>query len=245
MNVHRPATIAMIVCLASSMISTSLVGQQAAIASAPPQDQSDQLLEKALQSIEAGNPQTAIDQYLDPLLADFEKMVRLDGPHLYSANTKGEVMMYAALNPAKDSAIVGGAWSAALHLKGYALIDLERYDDAKATLQHGLEIAPMNPSLWNELGAILQLEKNWPEAASAYAAAESGARLFADLQEREVNRFLTRALRGQGYVLIETGELGKAEKLYRRCLKLDPQDDVAKRELAYIATLKAEKKKRR
>jgi Flp pilus assembly protein TadD len=129
-------------------------------------------------------------------------------------------------------------------LKGHALIDLERYDDAKATLRHGLEIAPMNPSLWNELGAILQLEKNWPEAAKAYAAAESGARLFADPQARGANGPLTRALRGQGYVLIQTGELKKAEKLYRRCLKLDPHDDVARRELAHIATLKAEKRRR-
>jgi Flp pilus assembly protein TadD len=245
MNARRSGTLAALFILAVFPASTSLFGQEPATVSAPPQDQSEQLLEKALQSINAGNPQTAIDQYLDPLIADFERMVRPDGPQFYSANTMGEVMLYPALDPAKNSTVVGGAWSTALHLKGYALIDLERYDDAKAVLRHGLEIAPMNPSLWNELGAILQLEKNWPEAARAYVQAENGAKLFADPDAKTVNNLLTRALRGQGYVLIETGELKKAEKLYRRCLKLDPHDDVARQELAYIADLKSQKKRNR
>ncbi|MBK6672286.1 MAG: tetratricopeptide repeat protein [Proteobacteria bacterium] len=245
--------LAALLLLASGMASPLLRGQELSTTStAPSEEQSEQLLVKALDAIHAGNPQTAIDQYLDPVIAEFERLARPDGPQLYSANTLGEVLFYSSLNaaaarkgqPPRDSEVVSGAWSAALHLKGYALIDLERYEDAKSTLRHGIEVAPLNPALWNELGAILQLEKNWPEAARAYEQAESGAKLFADPQGREVNALLTRALRGQGFVLIETGELKKAEKLYRRCLKLDPDDDVAKKELAYIAGLKSQKKKR-
>jgi tetratricopeptide (TPR) repeat protein len=218
-----------------------------------PEDMAEQLLDKALRTIQEGNPQTAIDQYLDPLIAGFEKRVTPDGPRLYSASTMIEAIMYSALAAAaakkgekpRDTTVLGGFWSAALHLKGYALIDLERYDDAKATLRHGIDIAPLNPALWNELGAILQLEKNWPESLAAFEQAEKGANLTADSGSRQANPLLTRALRGQGYVLIETGDLKKAEKTFRRCLKLDPADNGARDELTYIANLKAQQKNSR
>jgi tetratricopeptide (TPR) repeat protein len=241
--------------IGGGMAATVAVAQeQAPVLEAPSQEQSEQLIEKALQSIHAGNPQTAIDQYLDPVIADFEKLVRPDGPQLYSANSLVEALIYGALNSAtaktkgeksRDSEVLSGAWSTALHLKGYALIDLERYDDAKAVLRHGLEIAPIDPALWNELGAILQLEKNWPEALHAFKQAETGANMTVDHDSKEVNALLTRALRGQGYALIETGELKKAEKLYKRCLKLDRNDEIAQKELVYIAQLKKQKKKTR
>jgi len=248
---HRVAAVAAALVLATGLgVSSAIAQEPQAPPAAPSQEQADQLLEKALQSIEAGNPQTAIDQFLDPLIVDFERMVTLEGPQLYSANTMGEAILYSALNAAvarkgetpRDATVLGGAWSSALHLKGYALIDLERYEEAKATLRHGLEIAPMNPALWNELGAILQLEMNWPEALHAYEQGESNAGLFQGPDRKRVNPLLTRALRGQGYVLIETGELKKAEKIYKRCLKLDPNDALAQKELVFIADLRKQRK---
>jgi Flp pilus assembly protein TadD len=41
-------------------------------------------------------------------------------------------------------------------------------------------------------------------------------------------------MRGMGFVLIERGGLDEAEALFRDCLKLNPDDDHAKKELAYI-----------
>jgi tetratricopeptide (TPR) repeat protein len=92
--------------------------------------------------------------------------------------------------------------------------------------------------LWGELGAVMQQEKNWPEALAAYTEAESAAELSYDKDSKQINTPLTRALRGQGYVLIETGKLDEAEQRYQRCLQLDPDDEGAKRELNYIANLR-------
>jgi len=45
---------------------------------------------------------------------------------------------------------------------------------------------------------------------------------------------LTLAWRGQGYCLVELGRFDEAEKLYKKCLALDPSDKKAKGELEYI-----------
>jgi tetratricopeptide (TPR) repeat protein len=215
-------------------------------------EKQEELLEQARQAIQAGNPETAINRYLDPLIKNFQQGEPPAGQRIFSANSLIEAIMYAGMGAAADKAeniergtsVLDGTWSTAVHLKGYALIDLERFDEAKATLRAGIAIAPINPALWNELGAILQLEKNWPEALAAYQQAESGADLVFDDDSKEVNTMLTRALRGQGFVQIEMGDLNKATALFKRCLKLDRNDKGAKQELVYIDSLKAQQKKR-
>lgn len=227
----------------------------AAVAAAPQDFQ--QMLASAMQTIKEGNPGRAIELYLDPVIASFEAQSQaraMSGQRVFSANSMAESIYYAAMvavgdgktwNKARTAEVVvmGGTWSSALHLKGYALIDQERYEDAKAVLKRGTEIAPLHPLMWSELGAIYQDEQNWPEALAVYKQAESAAKLAFSGEKGEVNWMLTRALRGQGYVLIETGELKKAQKIYKRVLKLDPADDGAKRELKYIDDMKRSKKK--
>jgi tetratricopeptide (TPR) repeat protein len=47
------------------------------------------------------------------------------------------------------------------------------------------------------------------------------------------------ALRGKGFVLIELGQLDEAERHFHESLRLDPDSEVAKNELRYIAQLRA------
>lgn len=49
------------------------------------------------------------------------------------------------------------------------------------------------------------------------------------------------ALRGMGFMLIELNRLDEAEQALRDSLKLDPGNDVALNELAYIRELRAAK----
>ncbi len=124
---HRVVVVAAALALGACIWAPPAIAQEPPpVPAAPSQDQADQLLEKALQSIEAGNPQTAIEQFLDPVIAEFERMVTPDGPQLYSANTLSEAILYSALNAAsarkgekpRDATVLGGARSSALHLKG-------------------------------------------------------------------------------------------------------------------------------
>jgi len=206
-----------------------------------------QTLAAAGRMIAEGNPSKAIVQYLDPIIEQFESHRVPSGTVRYSANSLSESVFYSVLGvggeatarsgPARQVVVLDGVWSSALHLKGYALIEAERFDEAKVVLRHGTEVAPMNPLIWNELGAVLQLEEDWPAALHAFEQGAVAAELVFDDASGEVNTYLTRALRGQGYVLIETGKLDEARALYEQCLKLDPDDRGAQKELNYIAGL--------
>jgi len=61
--------------------------------------------------------------------------------------------------------------------KGYALQELHRLPEAKAAIQFALSLSPTNSHYLNELGAIYQLEKNWPKAKETFVAAEDNATL--------------------------------------------------------------------
>ena len=82
-----------------------------------------------------------------------------------------------------------------------------------------------------ELGEWYKSRKDW---ARAYAAFEQ-ASTAAEFSPEEAKSFeKRRALRGMGFALSEQGKFDEAEKLFRQCLKLDPNDAGAKQELEYI-----------
>ena len=207
----------------------------------------DQQLEAAIRTINEGNPQIAMDQHLNPLIAEFEAMGKRTGNIYFSASSLTEALLYSALGAAiadkeespRDTQVLDGTWATAVHLKGYALIEQENFDEALRVLTAGLQIAPKNPMLWNEIGAIHQAQRNWNESLQAFIASAEGAELVLEEKEKgEPNRMLARALRGQGFARIELGEFDVAEALFKRCLEMDADDRAAQHELAYIAELK-------
>ena len=139
--------------------------------------------------------------------------------------------------PPSEVLVLTGAWSDALVLKGYALVELRKVEEAKATLKDAIGLAPMNPAPWSELGYIYQNEKSWSEALDAYRQAETGAQMTED--EAGHRPLYARALRGQAFVLTEQGQLDESEALYRKCLAINPDDGGAKQELAYISGLRS------
>jgi tetratricopeptide (TPR) repeat protein len=136
--------------------------------------------------------------------------------------------------------VLNGDWSDALLMKASALIELKRNEEAVAALERAIAIAPEYSPLFSELGYVYQQQHDWQRSLETYQKAESAAQ-FASTDDLKVQH-LTRALRGQGYNLVEMDQLDEAEKLYRRSLSLDEKDENSKRELRYIEQVRDRKK---
>src|SRR5206468_5442819 len=132
-------------------------------------------------------------------------------------------------------------WSDAYFMKAYALEELGRMGEAKATLQQALKLSPFNAQYLAEMGQIYAREKNWSKAVQLYREAEDNAPLSPS-EARAGD--LARARRGLGYVLVELGKLDEAEKKYQQCIAANPNDSKAKAELGYVREQKAKRKAR-
>jgi Flp pilus assembly protein TadD len=121
-------------------------------------------------------------------------------------------------------------WAYAYYYKGYALIDLHRMGEARHALGQALELAPRNAQFLAELAATYQNEDGEQMLAISRQAAEATHFSPPDLRQDELGR----ALRGQGYALIELKRWDEAEQAYKQALQLDPSDLHARSELDYV-----------
>ncbi len=108
-------------------------------------------------------------------------------------------------------------------------------EDALRVLDAGLAISSdfsaMKPELISERGAALQLMKRWTDALANY---DNGLTIPSLEPEDHA-----RLLRGRGNCLTELGRLDDAEKTYRESQNYDPNNEIARNELEYIARLRA------
>lgn len=207
-------------------------------------EQVTKLLEEGKRVLMQGIPDTAINKYFDPVIQSFTQAHRDPNVQVYSSHGMTETLIYMATagvaqekRKSQTSVIaLDGTWTDALVLKAYALSELRRPDDAKTVLQQAIALSPNYPAPWIELGSVYQSAKDWPAAMDAYQHAEDATDFMEDGQTKNEN--LGRAFRGKGFVLTELGKLDESEALYKRCLKLNPDDGMAKQELAYIADLR-------
>jgi Flp pilus assembly protein TadD len=205
------------------------------------------LLEEARTLITKKQPQAAIAN-CDKVIALFTTRYANSKEKIYCARSSSESLGYllqAAANSdkgepgKKDAVVLSSTWASAYFLKGYALQELDRIAEAKSALMLALELSPWSSLYLSELGSIYKLEKNWKEAKKTFDAAEEHAATSPDeLKASELGL----ARRGQGYVLVELGQLAEAEKKYLQCLKDDPNDKKAAAELEYVRNLKAKTK---
>ncbi|CAN7661200.1 tetratricopeptide repeat protein [Variovorax sp. LjRoot84] len=177
-------------------------------------------------------------QVIDGLIGRFEARYRDSKQRIYSARTLPESLYYMtqAASDRKDAIDVGPTWGHAQYLKGYALIELKRVPEGRRAIERAIELSPANAQFRSELGHTYQVDKNWPKALEIFTEAE---RLIEFSKDDERVRHQTRALRGQGFALIEMGRLDEAESRYRRCLELDAGDRRAQTELRLIDSLRA------
>ena len=99
--------------------------------------------------------------------------------------------------------------------KGYAEIQLEKYDDALQTLEQGLELYPKDSMLWNNKGyALYKLNRN-QDALTAYDNAIS------------LEQNYTTALINRGDTLSKMGRFDEAVEAYTKAIASDPGNTVA------------------
>jgi len=196
----------------------------------------DAKLGEIVQLIQGGQPQQAVDK-LNPLLADYER--RYAGqPRPLCDVEPAETKAYAGV-AGKDYTLTDGGWCIALWAKGFALIDLKQLDAAVPFLERSVALAPFHPHYLSELGYAYQAQKSWQRSYDFYArAADAALRQEGDRR----NKSLRRAWFGMAFDMIEMGRLDDAEKLFRKCLEVSPNDEAVKSELRYIEEQRAKKK---
>jgi len=245
---HRKIPCAL-ACVALALVSRvgSTSDTQATVPGILTDEQIAKLLDEGQRVLQQGIPDRAITQYFDPIIESFRAAHRDSKFVVYAAHSPAESLMYlvtaaAGQEKSKHAAnviVVSGAWTDALELKAYALSELHRPDEAKMALHEAIALSPSYALPWIELGSVLQSEKDWPAMMEAFQNAEDAVALMEDSAQK--NRMLARALRGKGFVLTELGKLDESEALYKRCLTLDADDGMAKRELEYIAGLRKQR----
>jgi len=214
-----------------------------AVAAEPDKDpQMLKLLHEARTLIDSKKPAPAIEK-CDKVIATFKAAYSSHKEKIYCARSSTESLGYLLKSaatidrgtPTAGAIALSSLWADAYFMRGYALQDLGRTAEAKKQINLALELSPLSPQYLCELGEIYELEKNWPKALQTFKEAENNNSLAPD-ESRALE--LGQARRGIGYVLVELGKLDEAEKKYQECLKADPNDTRAARELEYVRQLR-------
>lgn len=190
--------------------------------------------------ITKGQQQQALDQYIEPVLAHYEQAYRGDKRRVYCARTVQETLLYMIKAAADGTSAVAidDTWVSALYLKAFVLSDLGRVGEARPVLERARALAPSHSRVLSELATVYGPlgDKDWPRALATYAEAADASALSPE-PDRGFDK--ARALRGQGYVLVELGRWAEAEAAYHAALVALPGDKMAIREIEFIRQKRA------
>ncbi|MNN39822.1 Tetratricopeptide repeat protein [compost metagenome] len=233
--------IRVVLTILALLLSLSCLAQKAVPPSSLDEKAGKLLVDGAMLGL-GGKQKEAIEAF-DNVIALYEKAYR-NGPNkVFSARSEREAKQYLAEAPTNKTPVkvVAGTWAYAYYMKAYVLVELERYADAKASLQQAIDLAPHNSQFLSELGVVYQRENNWPLALKAFQAAETQAMEFTPSEQKTYE--LSRAWRGQADVYVEQKQWDKAEALYRKCWGLDESDTKCASQLDFIQRQKAKPQK--
>ena len=186
----------------------------------------------------SSNANRAKEEYFDVVIAECDAAFGDSEERLYYARTPAESLFYLMKSAAEDqpASVLQVPCSEAHYLAGYASLNLGNVSMAEEHLVSARHWSPVNPQYTSELAHIKQIQRDWDAALRMFAEAEDNSKAFSPDELR--NDELSRAKRGVGYSLIELGRLDDAEAKFLECLDINPNDEDAKHELEYIATLR-------
>jgi tetratricopeptide (TPR) repeat protein len=228
-----PVAIALLAAPPAGEPAAQPAAQPSGVAAPSAEDSAQGRVNRAADLIGAGKPAEAV-ALLDLLIAEQERQRQGDTRQVYCARSAAETVAYSgkAAHEKKAAIVLPEAACYSIFLKGFALIDLDRSDEARAWLERAVAMAPSNAHFLGELAEWYKMRKDWGKSRELFRRAVAASELSPD-NRKTFDK--TRGLRGLGYILVEEGKLDEAEKLYRECLRLDPSDDRSKRQLDYIA----------
>jgi hypothetical protein len=208
----------------------------------PETDALVKLIDEGVALVKAGRAEEAITGKFDQVIARFEKQYAGEKRHIYCGRDQAEVLLYMteAAEKGEDAIALPPMWADAWFFKSYALIELHRTAEAVAALDRAIALSPSHAHYLSERGYLYHQAKDWPHSLEKYKAAEEAVKLITDKQGQIDER--TRALRGQGYALVELGDLDAGEQKYQQSLAQNPDDKTSRQELDYIKGLRAKRK---
>ncbi|NBC35034.1 tetratricopeptide repeat protein [Novosphingobium sp. FSY-8] len=154
---------------------------------------------------------------------------------VYCATSSTESLFYlmGAAATKTPAIVMTAAACQTLYLSAFLQTEMGHGNEAQALLQQLVELAPRNPQYLGELAYTQQRLGQMDAAMASYERARDAAPMAGSPEGEK--RARARALRGIGYILVERGKLDEAEAAYRAALKDDPDSQVAREELTYIA----------
>lgn len=196
---------------------------------APEKSPSD--LERAKQALVDGKPAEAIE-LVDPIIAKAESD---EAKNPTAACPSAATALLAAMMGQKGLNVtvsVENDWCDAMLVRGFALVEQKRFDEAVAMLGKLVKHDPRNANYLCEYAFALRSSGKVDEAFDAYQRAKNAAGSYADKRAKAHWRAV--ALRGIGYIEFDRENWDKAEKAYRDSLKAEPGHAGALSELELI-----------
>jgi tetratricopeptide (TPR) repeat protein len=199
----------------------------------------------AVVQIRNGKIQQAIDGPLTDVVNRYEKAYRNRYDAVFSARGPAQGLMYMAEEASKhiDSASgnktgqaidVGPAWSMAYWGRGYGYSEMNRFPDAEVELKKALALSPRDAQYTGELAYVYQMEGRFAESLALFERVPEFLDTMDGWENTNKTEFHCSALRGQGYNLVELHRLDDAEKAYKACIALIPNEPKSLAELGYI-----------
>jgi tetratricopeptide (TPR) repeat protein len=177
---------------------------------------------------EAGN-------VLDQALTAFRDKMRDPNAIYVSVATRDELEAYKKEIKASSNIVwMDASFGEALHLKAFIESASKRFEAALRFLDEEIKYAPTAAAPHVERGYILNQQNKSKAALEAYTLALDRSRKYASSAGTEAA-----ALRGIGVTLIDLHDLDGAEQYLQESLKIEPGNQVAVHELAYIRQLRA------
>lgn len=192
----------------------------------------------ALRALQTGDPQKTrslllkvVENSPDQYVYQFER----DGTLFIKFWDKEEFVHYVVWQKkegiARPITWIGSAYPKAYYYLGFLKVKMKEYEEAVAFLDLGRALEPTNPKFNFEKAQALVRLKRHQEALALYDAVNT---VGPHVSPHE----LAVAYRGRGFVLIEMGEVDRAEAAFKRSLETEPDNEVALSELQYIAHLR-------
>ena len=124
------------------------------------------------------------------------------------------------------------SYSKAFYLLAFMAVEREDWSNAIKYIERGLTLESDHPSLLCEKAMILSRMSRNEEAYGLFVK-------VVDIRPWAPPGCRARALRGAAVALIDLKRLDEAEEMLKKSLELEPENEVAKKELSYIEHLRS------